>query len=114
MHECYTLQALSFPLIPRAFGVFKSLLAPDGKVLLIARARGEDEEVTGPPWPLPPSVFDAAKAEGLTAARHRRHRRDRAGGTTALARGVEEGGMIPSLPMPSNSDLSPKSEPNWT
>ncbi|MGA3303382.1 MAG: class I SAM-dependent methyltransferase [Methylovirgula sp.] len=65
VHECYTLQALSFPLIPRALGVFKSLLAEGGKVLLIARARAEDEEVTGPPWPLPPSVFEAAQREGL-------------------------------------------------
>ncbi len=65
VHECYTLQALSFPLIPRAFGVFKSLLAREGKVLLIARARAEDDELTGPPWPLPPSVFDAAQREGL-------------------------------------------------
>lgn len=65
VHECYTLQALSAPMIPRAFSVFKSLLAPQGKVAMIARARGEDEAIDGPPWPLPPSIFDSAREQGL-------------------------------------------------
>jgi cyclopropane fatty-acyl-phospholipid synthase-like methyltransferase len=65
VHECYTLQALSTPMIPRAFAVFRSLLAPNGKVLMIARARAEGEKIDGPPWPLPPSVFDSAREQGL-------------------------------------------------
>ncbi len=65
VHECYTLQAISAALIPQALGILESLLAPGGKLLIIARARGEDEEVSGPPWPLPPSVFESAKAQGL-------------------------------------------------
>ena len=65
VHECYTLQAISQPLIPQALGILASLLAPGGKLLLVARARSEDEEVSGPPWPLPPSVFDIAKTQGF-------------------------------------------------
>lgn len=65
VHECYTLQAISQPLIPQALGILRDLLAPDGKLLIVARARAEDEEVSGPPWPLPPSVFELAKAQGL-------------------------------------------------
>ena len=65
VHECYTLQAISVALIPQALGILRDLLAPGGKLLIVARARAEDEEVSGPPWPLPPSVFDIAKAQGL-------------------------------------------------
>jgi SAM-dependent methyltransferase len=65
VHECYTLQAISEPLIPQAFGILASLLAPGGKLLLVARARSEDEEVSGPPWPLPPSFIEQAKNQGL-------------------------------------------------
>jgi SAM-dependent methyltransferase len=65
VHECYTLQAISAALIPQALGILGSLLAPGGKLLIVARGRAEDEEVSGPPWPLPPSVFESAKAQGL-------------------------------------------------
>lgn len=65
VHECYTLQAISSPFIPQALGILRSLLAQDGKLLMIARARGADEDVSGPPWPLPPSLFDRAKEQGL-------------------------------------------------
>lgn len=67
IHECYTLQALSPARIPQALQIFRDLLAPDGKLLIIARARKEDEDIPGPPWPLPPSLFDLAKAQGLEA-----------------------------------------------
>lgn len=65
VHECYTLQAISEPLIDRALGILAELLAPDGRLLIVARARSEDEEASGPPWPLPPSLFERAKAQGL-------------------------------------------------
>lgn len=65
VHECYTLQAISAPLIGRALGIMASLLAEGGRLLVVARARGEDEDISGPPWPLPPSVFETAKAQGL-------------------------------------------------
>ncbi len=65
VHECYTLQALSGPLLPKALAALASFLAPGGKLLLIARARDEDAETEGPPWPLPPSIFAEARQQGL-------------------------------------------------
>lgn len=65
LHECYTLQALSAGLLPKALGVLKSLLKPKGKLLIVARARAEDEAVSGPPWPLPPSFFKEAGTQGF-------------------------------------------------
>lgn len=65
VHECYTLQAISGRLIGDAFAAFASVLAPGGKLLIIARARAEDADAAGPPWPLPPSVFDTARAQGF-------------------------------------------------
>jgi len=67
VHECYTLQALSSELIPQALAALKSALAPGGKLLIVARARDEADEIKVPPWPLPPSVFDEAKRQGLAA-----------------------------------------------
>jgi 2-polyprenyl-3-methyl-5-hydroxy-6-metoxy-1,4-benzoquinol methylase len=68
VHECYTLQALSVALVPQAIGVLASLLAPGGHLMVVARARGEDDDVSGPPWPLPPSFIDEAKKHGLVPA----------------------------------------------
>jgi SAM-dependent methyltransferase len=66
VHECYTLQALSVGLVPQALEVLAGLLKLDGHLLVVARARGEEEDVSGPPWPLPPSFIDEAKRQGLT------------------------------------------------
>jgi SAM-dependent methyltransferase len=65
VHECYTLQALSVSLVPKALGVLASLLTLEGQLLVVARGRGEDEEVSGPPWPLPPSFIEVAQTHGL-------------------------------------------------
>lgn len=65
VHECYTLQAFSPELVPQALAALETLLAPGGKLLIVARARDEDSEVAGPPWPLPPSVFTEAERRGL-------------------------------------------------
>lgn len=65
VQECYTLQALSSELLPAALAALESLLAPGGKLLVIARARDEDAAPEGPPWPLPPSIFAEAKRQGL-------------------------------------------------
>lgn len=66
VHECYTLQALAPALLPRALGALASLVAPNGKLLLIARARDEDAAAAaGPPWPLPPSILAEAERQGL-------------------------------------------------
>jgi SAM-dependent methyltransferase len=65
VHECYTLQAISPPLVADAFAAFAGALAPGGLLLIVARARGEQDEVAGPPWPLPPSVFEIARKQGF-------------------------------------------------
>jgi SAM-dependent methyltransferase len=65
VHECYTLQALAPALLPQALAALGSLLAPEGKLLIIARASDEADEIKGPPWPLPPSIFEEAKRQGL-------------------------------------------------
>jgi SAM-dependent methyltransferase len=66
VNECYTLQALAPALLPQALAAFARFLAPGGKLLLIARARDEDAEAKGPPWPLPPSIFVEAGRQGLS------------------------------------------------
>ena len=65
VHECYTLQALSVALVPKALGVLAGLLAPGGHLLVVARGRSEEDDISGPPWPLPPSFIDAARQQGL-------------------------------------------------
>jgi 2-polyprenyl-3-methyl-5-hydroxy-6-metoxy-1,4-benzoquinol methylase len=96
VHECYTLQALSATMLPQALAALAAFLAPGGKLLVISRARDEDAETEGPPWPLPPSIFAEAKRQGLqvlsvedicaTAEVGRRHWR------ALLARADEGGG----------------------
>jgi len=65
IHECYTLQALDVSMVPKALSQLASLLAPGGKLFIIARARAEEEDISGPPWPLPPSFLDVARQAGL-------------------------------------------------
>jgi SAM-dependent methyltransferase len=66
VHECYTLQALSVALVPKALGVLASFLKPAGHLIVVARARGEEDDISGPPWPLPPSFIEDAKSHGLS------------------------------------------------
>ncbi|PNG24496.1 SAM-dependent methyltransferase [Methylocella silvestris] len=66
INECYTLQALAPSLLGEALAGLAALLAPGGKLLLIARARDEDAAAaSGPPWPLPASIFAQAAGAGL-------------------------------------------------
>jgi hypothetical protein len=65
VHECYTLQSLAPALLPQALAALGSLLAPHGKLLLIARAGDEAAAAGGPSWPLPPSIFAEAERQGL-------------------------------------------------
>ncbi len=76
VNECYTLQALAPDLLPRALATLADLLAPGGKLLIVARARDEDPQpssssaaltapLSGPPWPLPPSIFKDPACAGL-------------------------------------------------
>lgn len=65
VHECYTLQALPAELVQPAFAALAATLKPKGELLVIARARDEDQAMQGPPWPLPKSAFDLARTVGL-------------------------------------------------
>lgn len=69
VHECYTLQALPDALLARAADCLASLVAPGGRLLVVARARDEAQDVQGPPWPLTHSRMDALGVEGLRLER---------------------------------------------
>ena len=68
VHECYTLQALPEALLGKAAEALASVVAPGERLLVIARAREEDQEVEGPPWPLTRRRIEALAVDGLTLA----------------------------------------------
>jgi 2-polyprenyl-3-methyl-5-hydroxy-6-metoxy-1,4-benzoquinol methylase len=68
VHECYTLQALPETLLGKAAEALAFAVAPGGRLLVIARARDEAEEVRGPPWPLTRKQIEALAVDGLTLA----------------------------------------------
>lgn len=69
VHECYTLQALPDALLGSAAKALASLVAPDGLLLVIARARDEAQHiVAGPPWPLTRPQVEALAKDGLRLA----------------------------------------------
>lgn len=65
VHELYTLQALPETLLPDAARALASFVAPGGTLLIIARARDEDEELGGPPWPLARTTIESFAVDGL-------------------------------------------------
>jgi SAM-dependent methyltransferase len=65
VHECYTLQALPEALLPQAAQALAQLVAPGGRLVVIARARDEGQEIAGPPWPLMRKQIEAVAVEGL-------------------------------------------------
>lgn len=67
--ECFTLQALPDPPRRVAIGKLGGLLAPDGTLIVIARAREPGEPDDGPPWALTRAEIDAVAASGLEAVR---------------------------------------------
>lgn len=67
--ESYTLQAMPEPLRRIAYQRVASFVAPGGELLLIARARDEDQPVDGPPWPLAKSEIRSLSNYGLTELR---------------------------------------------
>ncbi len=69
VHECYTLQALPDALLARAANCLASLVAPGGRLLVVARARDEAQDVQGPPWPLTHSRMEALAVDGLRLER---------------------------------------------
>lgn len=66
VHECYTVQALKDAMRSDAIRVLAGLVAPGGRLLMIARSRAEGAEAAGPPWPLMPSEWRKFEQFGLT------------------------------------------------
>ncbi|MBB4196345.1 SAM-dependent methyltransferase [Rhodoblastus sphagnicola] len=52
VNEIYTLQALPAEILPRARQAIAGFVKPGGLLLVISRARDEDQTLDGPPWPL--------------------------------------------------------------
>ncbi len=63
--ECYTIQAVPEELHTDISRAIASLVAPGGKLIVIARSRAEDEETNGPPWHLAPSEYNIFKDLGF-------------------------------------------------
>jgi len=71
VHECYTLQSFEGAMREEAFEAIGRLVKPGGRLLVIARARAEDELFKGPPWPLLPAEFDRFLDLGFLKAKNR-------------------------------------------
>ena len=52
-------------LLARAARSLASLVAPGGRLLVIARARDDGQKIAGPPWPLTRSRIEALAVDGL-------------------------------------------------
>jgi 2-polyprenyl-3-methyl-5-hydroxy-6-metoxy-1,4-benzoquinol methylase len=68
VHELYTLQALPSALLPAAARALASFVAPGGALLVISRARDDDQTIDGPPWPLTRANIEALAVDGLRVA----------------------------------------------
>ncbi len=66
VHETYTLQALPASLLPQTRAAIARFLKPGGRLLVISRARDEDQNSDGPPWPLARGDIEAFSASGLS------------------------------------------------
>jgi SAM-dependent methyltransferase len=69
VHETYTVQALQGDMRKKAIASIAKLVAPHGRLLVITRARDEDEAAEGPPWPLERSELSAFEKFGLDLVR---------------------------------------------
>ncbi len=65
VHETYTLQSLPLDIRAGAFAPLASFLKPGGRMLVICRARGDDEPPCGPPWPLSEAELNGLADAGL-------------------------------------------------
>jgi SAM-dependent methyltransferase len=63
--EHITVQALPASVRSFAIGEVASLVAPGGTLLVVSGARGDDEEVDGPPWPLTRAEVESFATGGL-------------------------------------------------
>ncbi len=66
VNETYTLQALRPPFRERAIAGLGDLVAPGGRLLIVARGRHPDEPEDPPPWPLLREELDVLVSSGLT------------------------------------------------
>lgn len=66
--EVFTIQSMPPALRERAIAAVADLLAPGGRLVVVARTRGEDEAAQGPPWPLTPRELEGFTRAGLTRA----------------------------------------------
>jgi len=67
--ETFTIQALKGQERKNAFKALASLVAPNGRLLIVARGRLDDEPATPPPWPLTPSELDQVESLGFLSTR---------------------------------------------
>ena len=65
VHETYTIQSLSGDLRQRAVEAVARMVAPQGRLLLICRARDDEEICAGPPWPVSKAELAGFGAAGL-------------------------------------------------
>lgn len=65
VNETYTLQALRPPFRERAIAGLGGLVAPGGRLLIIARGRHRQEPEDPPPWPLLRGELDVLAKSGL-------------------------------------------------
>ncbi|GIL31979.1 class I SAM-dependent methyltransferase [Actinocatenispora comari] len=63
--EAYTVQTLQGAARRRAIARFAELLRPGGRLLVIARARDDDDPAGRMPWPLTRTEIDAFAVDGL-------------------------------------------------
>lgn len=66
--EIYTLQTLVQPLRAQAAASLADCVAPGGTLLVVARGRDSEQQISGPPWPLTKAEFDEFQQYGLREA----------------------------------------------
>jgi SAM-dependent methyltransferase len=67
--ENITVQALPASVRPRAIAAISGMVAPGGTLLVISGARGDAEDVEGPPWPLTRAEVESFATGGVEAVR---------------------------------------------
>lgn len=64
--EIYTIQPLPIELRPRVIDSIAGFVAPGGRLVVVTRGRGDDEEPTEMPWPLSRRDLSRFEANGLS------------------------------------------------
>jgi SAM-dependent methyltransferase len=65
--ESITVQSMPLSVRPAAIARVGQLVAPGGELLVLTALREDDEEVSGPPWPLTRAEVDSFEADDLRA-----------------------------------------------